>query len=160
MLICIVSFLFTEEAELFGWSGAPNTWTGHGLGLTPLHYAAYNGHVDVCKALLSHIDDNCPNPRDSARFGITPLHLAIWSDHLPVIQLLADRLKRSKAMEAGLLSILYRHNSSRGAREILGRAEDIWRLQNDGPLEDRNLEEEEEEEVKVGNGQSARRASV
>ena len=78
-----------------------------------------------------------------------------------MIQLLADRLKRlkrSQAGEAGLLSILYRHNSSRGAREILERAEDIWRLQNDGSLEDRNLEEEEE--VKVGNGQSARRASI
>ena len=137
----------------------PNTWVGLGLGLTPLHYAAYYGHVDVCKALLSHLDDD-PNPRDSAGFGIRPMHLAVWSDHLPVIQLLADRLKRSKAMEAGLLSILYRHNSSRGAREILERAEDIWRLQNDGSLEDRNLEEEEEEEVKVGNSQSARRASV
>ena len=104
----------------------PNTWVGLGLGLTPLHYAAYYGHADVCKALLSHLDDD-PNPRDPAGFGISPMHLAVWSDELPVIQLLADRLKRSKAIEAGLLSKLY-VPWSRGAREILEKAQDIWRL--------------------------------
>ena len=123
-IVDIVSFLFT------GWTmyrERPDTWVGLGLGLTPLHYAAYYGHVDVCKALLSHIDEDCPNPRASARFGITPLHLAIWSDHLPVIQLLADRLKRSEAIEAGILSQLYLPRS-RAAQEILERADAFWRL--------------------------------
>ena len=104
----------------------PNTWVGLGLGLTPLHYAAYYGHVDVCKALLSHLDDD-PNPRDSAGFGIGPMHLAVWADELPVIQLLADRLKRSEAIEAGILSQLYLPRS-RAAQEILERADAFWRL--------------------------------
>jgi hypothetical protein len=63
---------------------------------------------------------------DSAGFGISPLHLAISSDHLPVIQLLADRLKRSEAIWPQ--AIWPQAIESRGAREILEKAEDIWRL--------------------------------
>ena len=59
-----------------------------------------------------------------------------------MIQLLADRLKRSEAIEAGLLSKLYVVGQSLGAREILERADDIWRLK---ALPFQNEEEEEED---------------
>ena len=45
---------------LGGWSG----WT-------PLHEAAINGHVEVCRLILENIEEK--NPNDN--YGRTPLHL-------------------------------------------------------------------------------------
>ena len=41
-------------------------------GLTPLHEAAGNGHLSLCKFIMENLEDK--NPEDSD--GFTPLHLA------------------------------------------------------------------------------------
>ena len=54
-------------------------------GTTPLHMAAMNGHLEVCK-LVRYVKDK--NPRDYA--GNTPLHLAAIDGHSAVYKLLVD----------------------------------------------------------------------
>ena len=46
-------------------------------GFTPLHGAAKNGHLDVCKLIMKNIDDK--NPRSHS--GKTPLSLAVKNKH-------------------------------------------------------------------------------
>lgn len=55
--------------------------------LTPLHYAAENGHYDMTQLLLSKNAD--VSARDEV-FGWTPLHLAAMSGHDAVARLLID----------------------------------------------------------------------
>ena len=59
---------------------------GHKM-LTPLHYAAENGHYDMTQLLLSKNAD--VSARDEV-FGWTPLHLAAMSGHDAVARLLID----------------------------------------------------------------------
>ena len=40
-------------------------------GWTPLHCAAENGHLSVCKLIVENVDDK--NPKDF--MGTTPIHL-------------------------------------------------------------------------------------
>lgn len=54
---------------------------------TPLHWAARNGHLDVCAFLLDSGADI--NFADDQNF--TPLHYAIWGGHLDVCTLLVNR---------------------------------------------------------------------
>ena len=42
-------------------------------GFTPLHYAALNGHLEVCQFILSRVEDKNPSDNDDR----TPLHCAI-----------------------------------------------------------------------------------
>ena len=44
-------------------------------GETPLHWAAANGHMNVCEFILEHIHMD-KNPKDKLRWQ-TPLHLAV-----------------------------------------------------------------------------------
>ena len=53
-------------------------------GRTALHLAASNGHIDVCKWLLSR--GVRPNPTD--RFGGTPLHDAEREGHVNIAHML------------------------------------------------------------------------
>jgi ankyrin repeat protein len=54
---------------------------GGGRGRTPLHYAARNGHLDVCKLLVCGADV----PADAKAYDrTTPMHLAVWQGHLEV----------------------------------------------------------------------------
>lgn len=50
-----------------------HTSAGKGLGLTPLHYAAWTGNVKMVAFFLRHGAD----PNAKSEFGETPLHLAI-----------------------------------------------------------------------------------
>ena len=50
-------------------------------GAMPLHYAALNGHLEICEAIITKIDDK--NPRDN--FGFTPLHFAAYQGHLEIL---------------------------------------------------------------------------
>ena len=43
----------------------------HNNGMTPLHSAAHNGHLDVCKLIMKNILNK--NPPDGC--GMTPLHI-------------------------------------------------------------------------------------
>ena len=54
---------------------------GGGRGRTPLHYAARNGHLDVCKFLVC----GAGVPADAKAYdSTTPMHLAVWQGHLVV----------------------------------------------------------------------------
>ena len=44
------------------------------LGITPLHEAAKNGHLSVCRLIVENIDDK--NPKNN--FGVTPLLMAAF----------------------------------------------------------------------------------
>ena len=61
------------------------------LGLTPLHYAALNGHKEMCKFILDLPNVHDKNPACS-KFGATPIHLAanqgyseVWKIFLPYL---------------------------------------------------------------------------
>ncbi|XP_046852481.1 ankyrin repeat domain-containing protein 39-like isoform X2 [Xenia sp. Carnegie-2017] len=56
-------------------------------GYTALHYAARNGHIDVCRLLLRH----GANPNCETRAGrATPLHRAAYGGHLEIVKLLVQ----------------------------------------------------------------------
>ena len=72
-----------------------NPGTGHdGLGLTVLHYAAQNGHLNIVSFYTKLIPD--PNPgirkKDTNLWGKTPLHYAAQLGHLPVIKHICNLL--------------------------------------------------------------------
>ena len=50
--------------------------------LTPIHFAAYAGHLDVYKFLTEDVEDK--NPRAYRR--LSPLHLAAKNNNLPIYQ--------------------------------------------------------------------------
>ena len=53
-------------------------------GNTPLHYAAWKGHVQLVKLLTNEIVEK--NPRNP--LGFTPLHWAVNANHVEVVQFL------------------------------------------------------------------------
>lgn len=55
-------------------------------GLTPIHLAAKNGHVDLIKALKDAGADVSAQTED----GWTPMHLAAENGHVDVIKALTD----------------------------------------------------------------------
>ena len=60
-----------------------NSWIpSHNVmrGQTPLHSAAQNGHLEVCRLIMNNVIDR--NPKDQR--GVTPLHLAAYGGHLEV----------------------------------------------------------------------------
>ena len=72
---------------MFDYFGNPeNDW-----GDTPLHFAAYNGHMDICQFFMERIVDK--NPKD--RCGLTPLHAAARQGHLEICQLIMKNIKKN-----------------------------------------------------------------
>ena len=55
-------------------------------GLTPLHYAAKNGHLEVYRFILEHLTDK--NPGDM--YGLTPLHFAAMRGQLEMCKLILE----------------------------------------------------------------------
>ena len=54
------------------------------LGKTPLHYAAENGHYEVCQLILYNVEDLAPQDWNS----LTPLDYADENCHSEVIELI------------------------------------------------------------------------
>ena len=53
------------------------------FGWSPLHYAAMNGHVEVCRLIINNVDNKHP----LSNLGTTPKNMAnIWN-HFAVFQL-------------------------------------------------------------------------
>merc|ERR1712062_391601 len=67
-------------------------WLAYGR--TPLHFAAYHGHLDICKFLIEKIKDI--NPRDI--YHETPLHKAASKGHLAICQMIL-RYTNKKALD-------------------------------------------------------------
>ncbi|EUB59692.1 Ankyrin repeat domain-containing protein 39 [Echinococcus granulosus] len=62
------------------------------FGFTPLHYAAKNGKLEICKVLLAH----GANVAATTRCGkATPLHRAAYSGNLSIVQLLCSHAKQN-----------------------------------------------------------------
>ena len=64
---------------------------------TALHYAAENGHLEICCLIIRHIKHK--NPGNA--LGFTPLHLAAQNGHMKVVQLILMNVedKNPKAKE-------------------------------------------------------------
>ena len=60
------------------------------LGCTPIHTAAFHGHLEVCRLMMEFSKDK--NPKDTD-LGRTPLHWAAKNGHLHVAQLIIDNSK-------------------------------------------------------------------
>ena len=61
-------------------------------GMTPLHFAAEHGHLEVCKFLMENISEK--NPRDN--FGDTPLGLAKKNRHFKTACFITKYLANQK----------------------------------------------------------------
>ena len=61
-----------------------NPVTVHGF--TPLHQAAYNGHLEICKLILESIEDK----NAVANGGLAPIHFAAQRGHLEILRLFLD----------------------------------------------------------------------
>jgi ankyrin repeat protein len=60
------------------------TRDGKDAGFTPLHYAAENGHVELCRLIMDAVEDISPKSKDKT----TPLQLAAKNGHRAVQDLI------------------------------------------------------------------------
>ena len=71
-----------------------NLWglgqVGDKRGLTPLHVAAFHGHLEVCRLIMEACQDK--NPGEGWGSGWTPLHGAAENGHLEVCSLIIDAI--------------------------------------------------------------------
>ena len=68
--------------------GKPSVLNRHGR--TPLHWAASNGHFEVCKLIIDGTSNK--NPAEIEYDGNTPLHFAATYGHLEVCQLIMNNV--------------------------------------------------------------------
>ena len=60
-------------------------------GYTPLHSAAENGHVELCRLIMDVIEDIFPKTEDKT----TPLHLATRGGHTAVKDLILEYVEKN-----------------------------------------------------------------
>ena len=100
-------------------------------GLTPLHWAASEGHADIVKILLEHGAD----PNTKIKYGWTPLHYASREGHADVVKLLLEHgadpnTKKDDGLtplhvaafsgHADVVKLLLEHGADPNARNYLG----------------------------------------
>ena len=61
------------------------------VGMTPLHGAAMNGHLDVCKLLIEYAINK--NPPMTYQTNWTPLHYAAYHGHLEICKLILTNIE-------------------------------------------------------------------
>ena len=66
-------------------------------GLTVLHYAAINGHLDIVQLIVTNVENK--NPAND--FGTTPLHRAASYGHLDICQLIVENVKNKNPAHKG-----------------------------------------------------------
>ena len=84
-------------------------------GFTPLHYAAQNGHFNICKTLLENMSNK--NPRGKGvlfeiQKGCTPLHLAAGRGHFKIFILIENELEEKNPKKDDNVTPL--HNAAFG----------------------------------------------
>ena len=64
----------------------------------PIHWAAYYGHLDAIKVLISLFKKTSNNPN---QFGMTPIHMAAIKGHADVVKLLAATTENPNSASVG-----------------------------------------------------------
>ena len=64
---------------------------------TPLHFAANNGHLEICQLIISNVDDKNPNANWAGE--ASPYHLASEKGHLEVVKLFLETLTDKNPMD-------------------------------------------------------------
>ena len=59
-------------------------------GRSALHWAARNGHTDICRLFLIQSQESSSDPDVLAKGQVTPLQLAVWQGHLETCQCLVQ----------------------------------------------------------------------
>ena len=100
---------------------ANGEWCANGD--TPLHNAAKNGHLEVCRLIL----DRCEDQNPAGACGWTPLHYAAEKGHQEVCHLILEKCEDKHPVAAGVETPL--HTAARAGhlevcRLILERCED------------------------------------
>ena len=93
-LALVKLFIEEDEGQAKLADGTDQTLGGQN---TPLHYAAYQGHMPVLRALL---EVKCVDPSATNAAGCTPLFLACQQGQLPAVQELLDQGDKKKALAA------------------------------------------------------------
>ena len=75
--------LFGSNAE----KSSPQQYNSY----TPLHSAAENGHVELCRLIMDEIEDIFPKTKDKT----TPLHLATRGGHIAVKDLILKYVEKN-----------------------------------------------------------------
>eukprot|EP00928_Gymnodinium_smaydae_P097674 TRINITY_DN8907_c0_g1_i1.p1 TRINITY_DN8907_c0_g1~~TRINITY_DN8907_c0_g1_i1.p1 ORF type:complete len:363 (-),score=52.12 TRINITY_DN8907_c0_g1_i1:227-1261(-) len=117
-----LDFRFDEDASTYDNAGL-NYKSGQGRN-TPLHFAAYNGHLDVVKVLLAARADVDPLRRD----GRTPLMHASANNQVCVLQHLFDSGAALDLVGEGAataLSIACQRGHHRICEKLIGLSADV-----------------------------------
>ena len=78
-------------------------------GLAPLHYAAQNGHFNICKALIENMSNKNPKAKgilskkkkgQTPLYNITPLHGAAAFGHLGIVNFIMTRIEDKYPQES------------------------------------------------------------
>ena len=84
--------LFKEIASKFEDKNPANSF-----GDTPLLCAVKNGHSDICKYIIDHVDEDKKNPTN--KFGYTPLHYAVMLNDLKNYQLISENIEEKNPQD-------------------------------------------------------------
>ena len=84
--------LFKEIASKFEDKNPANSF-----GDTPLLCAVKNGHPDICKYILDHVDEGKKNPANI--IGYTPLHYAVMLNDLKNYQLISENIEEKNPQD-------------------------------------------------------------
>ena len=90
----------------------PGNFSGYDKGYTPLHSAAQNGHLEVCKVILENIPEKNPKTKD----GSTPLLFAARQGLYDVCKIILENVenknpKNDFGMTPLKLSTTYGHSA-------------------------------------------------
>jgi ankyrin repeat protein len=102
----LVKLLLEHQADV-------NVHTGNGRLLTPLHFAAQVGELDICQLLLEHGADLESRNSD----GFVPLHVASGRGHLNIVEEFLSRGADANAQDVRLWTPL--HWASSGPLEVV-----------------------------------------